>query len=810
MKICIYDLSARYEVQVRDLGTMDLLYLSKLPPALIRKDEKHDNRRFSFFEPENPDFSSLVDMKTDNGLSFRYDNNRLVTLTEIMCNLCFDGISIDETEEYFKGMSRLISGRLKEKGISIDETVILVPDALSLDSQERLLSYFGRYRTSLLWHSMAIALGVEKELLEKGEEGEKIAIVDEFSDIGFFSSKIEIKKENGRAIPCHKIYMKANGLNRKWYREDQESVLIDSLARNVKWNRLQASYRQSGLRQAISFDTSGLPIEQEIKSFRLSVPVIKNASLIISTSQLVDISSNVGVKKLRVDIGVQPFLGAVKYIEYVSKGLVPYYDECESFSVVCQNNKEELEYFELVKENSFLPGGKKMEGNVIDTLFIPKGSKEANFYFHLGNIKDYDAQLKLYIQDFPIEESLKENRRLRLSPSVIPGQGYAQIAIEDFEQEKLFSLIELDWKNMQPATTDEGAPITIKYLELELERSFPPDVPPVRSRYARGTPGNARWELEMLVKHDFSYQINKSIWPNITDYGKGVDRFVRENTFGSYVEGEGNEYRFPKVHGIENEQYVDAFIWAAKQYLNGDDDYLKPLAWSYLRYDLNGKLIPELTKVTARVIKELQTRPKYACPPVHASYIANMIATEREFKDVFLRFEEVLKYKCEGIGNWCRAMYQLLMYTPFIYGNNKELGRCASSCMYNLVAYLKTALQNRNKTTVDNILRVMLYLLKRRVIDKEFFQKESQPESYNLVVEALENVKSKIRDNFIIQTANTIKEYMDGKGTLAGIPLPVPAPVAAPVAAPIAAPIATPIATPITTTATATTAISGS
>lgn len=774
MKICIYDLSARYEVQVRDLGTMDLLYLSKLPPALIRKDEKHDNRRFSFFEPENPDFSSLVDMKTDNGLSFRYDNNRLVTLTEIMCNLCFDGISIDETEEYFKGMSRLISGRLKEKGISIDETVILVPDALSLDSQERLLSYFGRYRTSLLWHSMAIALGVEKELFEKAKEGEKIAIVDEFSDIGFFSSKIEIKKENGRAIPCHKIYMKANGLNRKWYREDQESVLIDSLARNVKWNRLQASYRQSGLRQAISFDTSGLPIEQEIKSFRLSVPVIKNASLIISTSQLVDISSNVGVKKLRVDIGVQPFLGAVKYIEYVSKGLVPYYDECESFSVVCQNNKEELEYFELVKENSFLPGGKKIRGNVIDTLFILKGFKQAKFFFHLGNVKNYDAQLKLYIQDFPIEESLKENRRLRLSPSVIPGQGYAQIAIEDFEQEKLFSSIELDWKNMQPATTDKGAPVTFRYLEHELERSFPPDVPPVRSRYVIETSDNVSLTLKTLVESRLACDINNSIWPNINDYSKGVDRFVRENTFGSYVEGEGNGYRFPKVTGIRNEQYVDAFIWAAKQYLNGDDDYLKPLAWSYLRYDLNGKLIPELTKVTARVIKELQTRPKYACPPVHASYIANMIATEREFEAVFLRFEEVLKYKCEGIGNWCRAMYQLLMYTPFIYSSNSNISKCATYCMRRLVWYLNQELLSDSWKGVDNIIRVMLYLLKRRVIDKSFYKKELQPDEYKYVISALKNAKDKAKFNiFIVKTIESIIKYIDGEGTLDGIPAPI-------------------------------------
>lgn len=776
MKICIYDLSARYEVQVWDFETKEVLFSSKLPPALIKKDDKHSNRRFSFFEPENPDFSCFIDFKADNGLNYKYDNNRLITLTEIMYSLCFSNEYNDEIENYFKGVRKLVAARFMEKEITVDETIILVPDALNLSSQERLLSYFGRYKTRLLWHSMAIALGMEKELFEEAEEGMKIALVDEFSDIGTFCSKIEIKKEGNRAIPCHKIYMKSIGLNRKWYMKDQEHILTDNLESKVKMNRLSASYRQVGFNKAITFDSCNHPKEHEVVKFSLPSLRIENASLIIASTRAGQVSVSSGARKISTDVATQAYEGAVRFVDYVARGLVPYYDECEPFSVVCQNSKEELQYFELVKGDSYLPGGRKMEGNVIDTLFIPKGSKHADFYFHLGAVENYDAQLKLYSQEFPIDEPLKDNRRLRLSPSVIPGQGYAQIVIEDYEQQKLFSPIELDWKNMKSAFNKKGQPVTVRILEQDLERSFPPDVPPVRSRYAAETSGSVMWTLRMLIEKKFCYDINNSIWPNINDYSKGVERFVRQNTFGSYVKGEKNDYRFPKVPGIRNEEYIEVFKWAACQYLNGQggQDYLKYLAWSYLRYDLDGRLIPEITKVTEKVIKELKSNVNFTCPAVHASYIANMIVTEREFEEIFLRFKDVLRHKKVGIGHWCRAMYQLLMYTPFIYSKNENISGCATYCMKELVAYLNMAVGNGKWNNVDNILRVMLYLLKRRVIDKSFYKEEFQPVEYQCVVEALKNAKTAaLFDKFIVQTVESIIKYMDGKGALDGIPSPL-------------------------------------
>lgn len=776
MKICIYDLSARYEVKIYDSEKIEKPLVSyKLPPALIQGDDKHSNSKFFLFEPDNPDFSAFIDFDVDKGLIYKYNNTSLLTLTEIMYDLCFAVNYRNEIYDYFKGVKSLISAKIIEEKINVDETILLVPDALPLEGQEVLLSCFGRYKTRLLWHSMAIALGMEKALLRIAEK-EKIAIVDEFSDIGTFCSKIEIKKEDGRAIPCHKIYKKANGIiNTKWYMKDQEVTLTKHLVYNVKEDRLSASYRQFGSDKAITFDLCSLPKEKEIFPLKLPPLKIKNASLIISSKHSGEIYKEHGTMIISTDVATEAYAGALKFVDYVSRGEVPYYDECESFSVICQNNKEELYYFELVKESSYLPGGKKIDGNVIDTLFIPKGTNHADFYFHLGGIKDYEAQLKLYFQEFPIQGLLGENRRLRLTPSVIPGQGYAEIVIEDYDKVKLFSPISLDWKNMKPAINKKGKPITKRILEQELERTFPPDVPPVRSRYVTGTTDGMDWVLFRLVnKKDFSVKLNNSIWPHINDSSRGVDRFVRQNTFGSYVKKEGNTFRFPNAPGIKNEEYVEAIKLAAKGYLNGNADNLNCIAWSYLRYDLNGEMIPELTKVAKKVIGDLKTNPSFTCPAEHASFIANMTVTEKEFEEIFSRFQDVLILKGGKIGNWCRAMYQVLMYTPFIYSDNKKISDCANYCMKRLVGYLEHEAAKYAWKSVDNILRVMLYLLRRRVIDKKYYKKDFQPEEYKYVVEALEDVKKKaVKNPFIVKTIDSIKQYMDGKGTLDGIPAPL-------------------------------------
>lgn len=795
MKICVYDLSSSYEIRVIDSDTKSKLLTYRMPPALITDDSFHNNSKCSLFNPDTPDFSAFIKMNESDKLGYSYDNSKLLTLTEIIYSLCWESSNVNAVclaEKYFKAVRSLVNGVLKNKSIVVGLTILLVPDALPLESQQRLLACFGRNKTRLLWHSIAVSLGND-EYLEKCDDEAKVAIVDEFSNIGLFTSKIGIKFEDGRAIPCHKIYKRADGKISSWFLARQEEEIHRALISNVKYDRLKAAYGLYKESDYVDIDKfSGLPVKRNVGKPSPFKPIrIQNAALVISSerSNVYGLAERGNV--LKCNIGESGFAGALKFSEYVRDGQIPYYDECESFSVICQNEKEEIEYFELIKENPYLPGGIVTKGEEIDNLCILKGSKNAQFNFHLGNINNNDAQLRHYTQEFPIEEPLEENRALLLSASVIPGQGYAEVLIEDNNTEKLFPPIELDWKHMELAFKD-GEKVTKTYLEKHLERSFPPDVPPVISKYAvESTSASLATELYALANLDLKYGMfyNQSTWPYINDKNKGIERFVRQNVFGSYSKKKGHEYSFPKAKGsgISNQDYINTFNEIAKIYngnkpnkriglyfMGNDEQIVRFLAWSYLRYDLDGTLLPQLTKATNKVIKHLEQKDGYACPASYASYLANMIVIQEEFERVFLVFYRALKYKNGGVSNWCRAMYQILMYTPFIYSESDIIAKYVVPCMRELVKRLTDEINNRKWKAVDNILRAMLYLLKRRVIDKSFCKKDSSDGLYDIAMDALVNARKGIRnDRFLHDTIDTIIKYMDGAGTLDGIPAPI-------------------------------------
>lgn len=799
MNICVYDLATNYEVRVVDSYTKSTLLTYRMPPALIREDSSHKNSRCSLFRPDNPDFSAFIKMNEGDFLHYSYVNDNLLTLPEIMYSLCWETDKyVELSEYYFTATKNLVVGFFKKEEINIDQTVLLVPDALPLESQQKLLSFFGRYKTQLLWHSIAVFLGKE-DILVSCKDNSKGTIVDEFSTIGFFVSKIEIKIENGRAIPCHKIYKRADGSKSNWCITDSKNEMHNVLETKIKSDRLTASYWLNRYKEGVTIDkASNLPVRKGV------LPYFRYAKLTIHNSDFVISSSKTTVKgdlpeglNIQCDIGEAGFAGAIKFFEYLSNGQIPYYDECESFSVICQNKKEEFEYFELIKANPYLPGGRKTEGIRIENLCIPKGNKKAEFNFHLGDINNNDAQLRHYSQEFPIEKPLEEARSLLLSPSVIPGQGYAEILIEDNNPDKLFPPIELDWDHMDLALekgkNGENVKVTKAYLEKNFERSFPPDVPPVISKFATsGIEGNIlSQELHALVNLDLRYGMfyNQSSWPYINDNNRGVERFIRQNVFGAYSEAKGHRYSFPKISGVSQQDYIVAFNRIAKIYnadtvsptkkigenfIGTDDQIVSFLAWSYLRFDLDGKLLPQLTRATNKVIRYLENRDDYACPAAYASYLANMIVLPEEFERVFKLFHDALKYKNGGVSNWCRAMYQIVMYTSFIYYESDLISRYIVLCMRELSKRLINEIDNRRWKAVDNILRVILYLLKRRVADKSFCKKDNPDALYIAVMDALNYAKTEIRGNrFLRNTIDAIIKYMDGAGTLAGIPNPI-------------------------------------
>lgn len=809
MKICVYDLSSSYEVRVVDSDTKSELLTYRMPPALITDDFFHNNSKCSMFNPATqsravatfkknnskcsmlnpatPDFSAFIKMNEGDKFCYSYDNSKLLILTEIIYSLCWDPSSknvISLAEKYFKAVRSLVNGGLKRNSITVGMTILLVPDALPLESQQRLLACFGRNKTRLLWHSIAVSLGNE-EYLGKCDDEAKVAIVDEFSNIGLFTSKIGIKFEDGRAIPCHKIYKRADGKISSWFLARQEEEIHRALFSNVKYDRLKAAYGLYKESDYVDIDRfSGLPVKRNVGKPSPFKPIkIQNAALVISSER----STVYGLTKrenvIKCNIAESGFTGALKFFEYVRNGQIPYYDECESFSVICQNKKEEIEYFELIKANAYLPGGTVTKGEEIGNLCILKGSKNAQFKFHLGDVRDSNAQLRQYTQEFPIEKPLEEDRALLLSPSVIPGQGFAQVIIEDNNQDKLFPPIELDWNHMELAL-DNGVMVTKAYLEKHLERSFPPDVPPVRSRYIKESADSLESDFHRLFKQGPSDEVfyRRSRWPYIADKDVGVEKFTRENTFGHYTKKYKHAYAFPvKGLSISGQEFLDEFEDLAKKFVESkgnNSSYVTWLAWCYQRYDLQGELLPWMKKATDLIIRSIDNSPKYPLKAQTASYIANMIATEKEFERVFCVFDRMLLFKKEGINNWCRAIYQMLMYTPYIYADNKKIANAAVSVMSNLTMALKYATMPFSPSRVYMTLRVVLYMLRRRICEKNFCKKDSSDGLYDKVVDALDCVKSNLRfcpsykAGFIDDIIRSIRQFLDGKGVLDGIPAP--------------------------------------
>lgn len=743
--ICVYDISATAKCKVYSLKENKALLSFNLPVALVKRPSnenewQHPNFKHALFNPTSPDFSLFLSYNASTS-RFAYRNDLLVTLPEILFSFCNDKESDKpyvDAEAYFESLKKYVNGVLKRADISADKNILLVPDSLPIESQEKLLSYFGKYDTQLQWRSVAIFLGAEN-LIKGISQISSVAVLDRFS-IDMLYSKIGIKVEHNRIIPCHKLYKKANGaINRDWYTSNFLSNKPE-LINNTKNNRLEACYRTQGYSTFPDVTKNTVPSLVDVSALSCSA----NLRLIPFDASAVFVPSTTKANRdnfIHEDLNDLAFKGAKRCMEYINAGETPYYDECESFSVVFQTAKEEVEYLELIAANEFLPAGKISEGNKVRELGIGKGNTKLDIYLHLGDKSKTNVQLKKHTQQFPLEEPLDADRPLILSPSIMPGQGYAYVTVEDGFSEKLFAPIELNFKNMSLAF-DGKIPITKDYIEKQMKRSFPPDVPPVRCRYR-----NADIPQEMINKLDrFTCRghigfpnsfYNSSVWPNILDPDKGLERFVRENVFGAYTKDCSLEDRFPSIKNIKPEYYLNQFEDISREYViscaQGDPqkELIPWMAWSYQRYNLTGKLLPYAKQATDCLLTNIRSKRIFTLTASEASYIANMIVTKREFEIVIELFKQRLKQSSVRLSNWCRAIYQLLMYTDFIYKDSDLKDEDIRFCMLHLAEYLADEYENYSSEQItDLFLRAILYMLRYRVRQKSFCQKDSDPVLY--------------------------------------------------------------------------------
>jgi len=246
--------------------------------------------------------------------------------------------------------------------------------------------------------------------------------------------------------------------------------------------------------------------------------------------------------------------------------------------------------------------------------------------------------------------------------------------------------------------------------------------------------------------------INKSKWPNRGC--KGVERFQRTNFFGNE-----DGFRFPFANAWKNELLESFLKKLASDYLKYKTDkdkigsIITTIAWTY-----QGKSQDYFNNIIKEILYDVEKGKTNA---QKLTLCINLLESDENLIRVFRACLNKLAYSFANVSNWMRCLYQILMYNEFICSQKISLRECAK--MMNSLCYCYSF--NKDKPVVsDYILRSILFLLKRRKVDPLFCRKESEDGLYQRIVGLDTSGKNK-------ESHNNIIKFLDGEGTLKGIPI---------------------------------------
>ncbi|MCH3916876.1 MAG: hypothetical protein LKE40_05340 [Spirochaetia bacterium] len=747
----------------------------------------------------DPDAPVLEEFFILSPWTWTVDTEGVETIEEMATALI--NLKEDENFSYVNKLSSYLHKYFEKQKLLLPEitdnalTVLPVPDALCENGQELLLFEFGnRMHTKLLWRSIAIFLGLEKKLQKLGlKKGDLIAIADCFHG-SVLVTCLELEDIDGRLVPCRKNFRNAHGkINEDAYPGQYTFNLSNSF--RFQDTSLSAAEKKLAVKVLQGGKIDQLVTKQEgkykLKSFVINQKKIPDAIqekvndlLGGSLQEKVSLCVIFGNQWSRTFFRNSKNLlfvedesilsrGCTRFVSYLERNMVPYFDECGALNLVTQHNGE-LIYTTLIKANNRCPGGKEVyykddKDAYIDGISIGKGEKSVKFFLHMGDNADVDQQLKQLEQHFNMKEDTHQDWPLKLYPKMIPGQGRAQVNIICglVNGKRPFSQVSLDWKELALAYDDNEGIITLNSLRSQMKRGYPPEVSLVRSKGYIDDYILKEWELNTASckKRIWNYQFNRSRWPNKNNIG--VDRFVRENLFGN-----DPYYRYP--HGIgysekESQEIIERFFTQLAAWYDDYPEYkdqiVSIIAWTYQGTDQ-----PFFRNIIYELLKEVESAAEKRCP-IKAQYLSlciNLLEKEEDLVRFFKLLVNRLEYH-DSLNNWLRSLYQLLMYhRNFLGAKEISLSLC-EKCMNSLIDCLIIYLQNREPINIRYTLLSMLFLLKRRFWDPEFCKKDSTDGLYKKIVCIDNGYFAYFYNNKILY--KTLLDYLDNQGTIEGIPL---------------------------------------
>ncbi len=739
----------------------------RLDNLLIYPRNENSNREPYLQDFKNP---AIEDFDIGDG-EFNFGNSKF--LYEIL-----DAIEDDDKnalwhlKKYFAAQTAVNDLKLSEFEGDKKRAILLVPDRYSSITQEKILAASGlrRDETFLLWRSVAACLGAENFLKNKGvREGDKVAIID-IQQRETAVSILSLKKNGDYLVPKRKAFLQEGDnpfypvnkkINRFYY--DSEKYSQNDIefyehiygrlendvflpAKNAGWQRkhIAAHYQK----YALTLNNS------DIKFFIVigdNPQMAFNISLMTEENTLNEMSLRKldGYKKLSFVAD-----GAAKFCVRKENNLPTYFDECQALSIIVNDTKtENVAPRTLIKAREDCRGGEKIIGEEVRDVSLLQGTQSAEFYLCLGEATQ-TAKLKYLKQEFT-DDVAQSTQRLLLKPTMIPGQGLANVSVQCLPktgEKPLFEdEVSLNWLGM------ENSKETIVSLSEKTERTFPPEIPDVQASQEKWN--DVKYDVERYLsvgKISGSGLFSKSQW-NTEGSGKTAKLLGRINVFGigshslpPFADKTVLEALFEKLRADFETYYPKSCYRANTEF------YLRLIAWTYQREN------PVFDYVKEKVMFEIKRAardPKNTVKAQFYTFCANFLYKKKDVQAFFDLFLERMSHTQDAPMNWCRGLGNMLMF------NNTMLENISTEKCQDCMEYLcRLYEENKEKTQLPKpILMSILFLLRKRRDDANFCKKDSpnsiDKELYETLF-SITDVENSPHQNLL----DAIKGYLIGKG----------------------------------------------
>ena len=448
----------------------------------------------------------------------------------------------------------------------------------------------------------------------------------------------------------------------------------------------------------------------------------------------------------------------------LTAGRTAYYDELPGLYAVVQTEDEHVRFETLIAYNRRHPGGTAYQGNEMRYQMDQSDESMRLYFLHASTpVPKSEDLLSLFQQKLQRKNT---SQVLHLRPSGVPGRGVMKLMVRHEGLQHSEEVFNLSGR----AVSLPGE--TLSSLEENLDRSFPPIVPQVRScRYFLQSKeyDDLKDYLEHRGKKLDGGIFCKRFYRNKLDSGESaLERLRRYNVFGleekSRIPSDENSGYWPKRislpslrNGVWNLNYDMLFArlaaQAAGEFIDGHyNGAVRLIAWTYAQDCVR------FNRLRNQCIQKIKNG---SLDPVLITFCSNLCSHSYEWIELLEVIRKGLQME-KGESSLERLLQNLLMYNPdFIPKTGLAENKTLTSW---LVERLCSDARRGFPAQKSYCFKSLLFLLRVRLFDKKrFATEEHDPRNYQLIKNVCELPGQPA-------IARVVLRYLDGSGRINDLP----------------------------------------